>query len=714
MFQIVVFYIIFSLFGFLGLPLVRRAGLSEKAPVLWVAGKIAGLLTFGYLVWFLASLNLLDYQNKLVISLGFLTFGIYGIFDTYKHLSGKTRPEKKSWLLSLVKTEAISSVLFLAYLYIRSYHPDIYDTERFMDMAWLTSSGKTSTFPFLDPWYQGKTVNYYYYGSYLMSLIANLGRVPYVYAYTAALGVLYSGACMLAGVLTYEITAKKSYAALSAFLVTTAGTLFYSGCVLKGFFQTPETVCSWTSSTRLFTPSYIINEIPSYSFTVGDLHAHFLALLPFLFNLILVYGFVKTEKPNKLLTVLLSFGFATSFLSNSWDAITLSVLLALAVLYKFYETHEQQGRHYIARIKSISPFIVSAGLAGLLSGLMILPYILKFHLPVLGFKFVPQYVWTNKLINSQWPTPFSAFFGMWGVFLIGIFWPLWHLRKKLVELKFPLLLTATSLFFLVFVELFFVADIYSVANPPYFRANTVFKFGYHIWIMLSVAFSVMLWAILNPQSFSLNSKKKAVFQNKYSGWIKFGVCVFIFFSLYYPYQALKQYYGLFGGSFKSAFGRSLDGSEFMKNTGIGDYEAVKFINQHIQGRKVLMEAVGDSYKYNGRISVFTGMINPINWLSHEWTWRLDAEAAKKAKPGEQVETGYGKVSAIGQDVKTIYETPDVNMAKSLLGKYQVKYVYIGSLEWSTYPALQENKFASLGKIIYDANGVKIYQVVGSR
>ncbi len=645
---------------------------------------------FGYLVWLLASLRVLDYQNKVGVSVLFLLCIAGGVAATVAQLRKFDASQRRHYLKTFLYLELASFVLFYVYLYVRSFNVAIYGTERFMDMALLTAAGKTHYFPFIDSWYAGKTVNYYYYGSYLVSLLANVSRTQYVLAYTASLGLLFSTACTVAGSLVYEVTSSKKFALLGAFFVTTAGMMFYAAGVIRGALANPSTVYSYASSTRLYSPSYIINEIPSYSFTVGDLHAHLLGLSFFLANLTVLYAFSKAKRPSWVLVFLLAIGMATSIMVNSWDAITMSFLVLLAVLFKDWNDQ-----------RLIKKWIVAGASIAVCMVVLALPFLLNFHSPVLGIRYIPSYVAEYNLKNVQWPTPFWALAGEWGVFAVGITWALVVLRKRLREYVFPITLSVMSVLILVGVEFFFVPDIYSVANPPYFRANTVFKFGYQAWSMLAIAFTVLLWAAFNSGRLV-----------KAQRWVVGGVLgIVLVLSSVYPYQALRQYYGLLGGAPQAqAQTQTLDGMAFMDTAGPGDYEAVQWINENIPERSVFIEAAGQDYSYFGRISVFTGMEDPINWLSHEWTWRFNAKAAKLATPDAQVETGYGAIAAISADVQTIYESTDVSQTQALLQKYGAQYVYVGGLERATYASLDEDKFYQLGTVVYDSGNVQIFKL----
>src|SRR5262249_35789294 len=139
----------------------------------------------------------------------------------------------KSFFKNIFCLELVSLFLYFGYLFVRSYNPAAYGTERFMDMALLNSSLKANYFPFIDPWYAGKVVNYYYYGHYLASVVTKFSHISSFLTYSYSLGILYAVSFLLTTLFVYEICKSKWFAALGGFLVTTAGSLFYSGCVIN-------------------------------------------------------------------------------------------------------------------------------------------------------------------------------------------------------------------------------------------------------------------------------------------------------------------------------------------------------------------------------------------------------------------------------------------------------------------------------------------------
>ena len=515
-----------------------------------------------------------------------------------------------------------------------------------------------------------------------MSLVSNLSGLPYALTYNFSLGLLYCESALLSAGIVFALTGRKFFSAVSAFLVTSAGTVFFAVASVMGYFS--GHLYTYASSTRLYTPSYIINEIPSYSFTVGDLHAHFLALPFFLFDLALVYMLAVSKKINWAFFAFLSVAAATSGMINLWDAVTISVLIFIVLIFK--KSWKWLG----------------AGLfAALFSLLLMWPNLKNFQSPVVGLKFIPSYVAKYNLSNVQYPTPFLAELGMWGVFLTGILFALYLKRKTFKDWYFVAALGVVSLGIIVGVELFFIEDIYGVANPPYFRANTTFKFGYHAWTMLSMAFSAAAYALIRREGNARNRYREHTFPRR-AGWCMLSLALIA--GAFYPYQAFKQFYlpvGKMG---------ELDGSVWMRREMPEDWNAVQYINNNITGRAVIAEAVGDSYTTYARISAFSGMITPMGWKTHEWTWRFDAEAARNAVPGKGIETGWGAVAKVEGDIQRLYETNSASEALEIIRRYGVQYVYVGALERTTYKNLNENKFTELGTAVFRSGASALYKI----
>ena len=58
-----------------------------------------------------------------------------------------------------------------------AYSPDVWNTEKPMDMAFLNAANRADTFPPQDPWLAGADLNYYYLGQLAMAVLVKLTAV---------------------------------------------------------------------------------------------------------------------------------------------------------------------------------------------------------------------------------------------------------------------------------------------------------------------------------------------------------------------------------------------------------------------------------------------------------------------------------------------------------------------------------------------------------
>lgn len=667
-----VFYLAFSLFAPLGLLAVRLFISSFRSA--YAVSKLLGLLLFGYLIWLLSTARFLDFQNIFFIKI-LLVFTIcVAVFLLIKNWPHEWRSKKgENNIASLLLIETFWIILYFAYLWLRSHNAEIHGTERFMDMAFFNASGMTNYFPPTDPWRAGYPINYYYYGHYLFSLVSNIAGVGANYAYTFTLGIIFSSASMLAWAFARSFSNSKIFASLASFLVVVSGTAAFGACVIK-----TAGTCSYVKSTRLYEPSYIINEIPSYSFTVGDLHAHLIALPFFLVALFFLHALFERERIGYGLIGILAVILTSLGMMNPWDFVSLAMIVFLIVVFKIFRSNWKM-------------LIAKMALLGFISIILMLPFLSHFESGASGIGFAPLFVSKHgSPSDQQYPTPFLGWLGIWGGFIAVLALCVAILRKKFFNTKnFSALMVFAGALLLIGVELFFVRDIYSLANPPYFRANTVFKFGFHAWTLFALATMIL---------------SAEVFREYKSRILSVAIIALVFIGLFYPIRAINEFY------LSSFSPRTLDGALFLKTLYPDDYAAIDWLEKNIKERNVLVEAAGDSYTDYGRIGVFSGMINPINWLTHEWGWRFKPESNASTNSGAPVESGWSKIATVSGEVRRIYESKSTEETRSLLQKYGAKFVYIGDIERKEYPNLIELKFHQLGQVVFSSGNSKLFMM----
>ncbi len=145
----------------------------------------------------------------------------------------------------------------------------------------------------------------------------------------------------------------------------------------------------------------------------------------------------------------------------------------------------------------------------------------------------------------------------------------------------------------------------------------------------------------------------------------------------------------------------LNGAQFLDALYPGDAAAIRWINTHIAGDPVIVEATGGEYTDFARISTFTGLPTILGWAGHEIQWRVNwlnnpANAAD-----------FNRRSA---DLDTIYTSTDAQQVMQLLHYYHASYLYVGTLEHQKYPKADLSRFSQFLPVVYQAEGVTIYRI----
>jgi uncharacterized membrane protein len=183
--------------------------------------------------------------------------------------------------------------------------------------------------------------------------------------------------------------------------------------------------------------------------------------------------------------------------------------------------------------------------------------------------------------------------------------------------------------------------------------NTVFKFYYQAWVMLALAGAYAFWWLV------------AHLRQPAARWAFLAGALLLFaLGLLYPLMAS---WGRVEGF---ATQPSLDGASGLARGNPDDWAAIAWLNTNVEGAPVILEAPSStltgagSYRYEGRISAFTGLPAVLGWSLHESQWRGDFVEQALREP----------------DIAAIYSTKDPQLALDLLKKWDVEYVILGNPE----------------------------------
>jgi uncharacterized membrane protein len=313
----------------------------------YLFSKAIGIFIIGYFSWLLGFINFSTGTILLVIGI-MLAFSVY-IFLRYKKEILAFMDEKAALIII---AELFYLLVFLVYAYFRMYQPDIIGTEKFMDFAFMNSITKADSMPPFDPWMWGKGlyISYYYFGYVIMAIMFKLTGIPNGVGFNLSLTytVALSALCMVG--LMYNLT--KNY--VIGFLAA-AFLLLISN--IDGFMQvatnhwTTNNLNWWHTSRIIDMKEYdvTINEFPFFSFLLGDLHPHQMAIPFVLLALNIALTFIKEEDKNlfeikfEKMTFLVFSGLVLGGLwfLNSWDFPTYFFITALCIASYKYSSGEK-------------------------------------------------------------------------------------------------------------------------------------------------------------------------------------------------------------------------------------------------------------------------------------------------------------------------------------------------------------------------------------
>ena len=479
-----------------------------------------------------------------------------------------------------------------------------------------------------------------------------------------------------------------------------------------------------------------INEFPAFTFLYGDLHAHMIAFPITLFALALAVCWAQERRPGWVSILVGGLVIGALWPTNSWDYPTyLALALAALVL----------GR-LSARGEGWSRVIAQAALLVALSRLLYEPY---FRHYLAGYSSLERwrgshtpfsiYLWMHgillfplltRMVTSIWRMlchrPPRASSPSWNSTIIGIlaFAGVLALVAALLDYQVALaalpagacaacllfrpgtpagrrllwLMVGTAMALSLAVEIV-------VLKGDIGRMNTVFKFYLQVWMLLAVAAGVSLgWAYERTRRWSQDWHRL--------WWIGMGLLV-LGGALFLPYGIRARAVDRLS---KEA-GITLDGMAFMRTSKIadgtpelreielvGDYYAIRWMQDHIAGSPVIMEGLAGEYHWGNRVSVYTGLPAVIGWSWHQRQQRI-------MLPDPQVEKRRA-------DVNACYNTGDVAYAWEILKHYGVSYIYVGEYERAFYDPAGLEKFDHMAaqgmlEVVYDKWGVRIYKVVSS-
>jgi len=677
----------------------------------YTLSKAVGWFVAAWGAWLAASLSVTPFgagSARMAVS----ALALVGIGLLATHRGGYLRAwivffrERKRYILAV---ECFFATAFFGFVLLRSYSPEIVDTEKPMEYMFLQASMSARQMPPPDLWLSGHAVNYYYFGFFAQAFLALLSAVALPVAFNLALAGTFAVTLLCLAGTGYNAAAASNGRPSSRIVAAALAPL------LVLFLGNPEAASqSWTAlregqegdffglffaATRVIddrAPGDTINEFPAYSFLLGDLHPHVLAMPLFALGLASSLSLVLyLNRPRRqLLAGAAATGVLTGWLymTNSWDVPVIAALAMGSVLLA--GSHPIQKARSRVTVLVLSVLVVMAVLASL-------PFVLEFEPPVDRNAQIPPRVASIPLLRTLgrylapvwWErTDAVEFLRMWGVQLVlslivllpytrhlgrrnfatVLAWaapallatfvldaPVLSLaplilscillgtRERDPVVRWAFLLAAIGWGLVLLPELVYLRDVFEN------RMNTVFKFYFQAWQVLGVALAVLLAAAVSRLSLGFRGHRTTVPS------IILVVCAL-----------LASLITTFGGVRARVEGGrdGLHGTAFLHTRDAGAYATAAWLRRNSASSDVVLEATGGAYSLYARLATYTGRPTVLGWANHERQWHagqpdLLAEIARR-------ET----------DVRRLYGQIPSSEQEELFRRYDIRYVYYGQME----------------------------------
>lgn len=612
---------------------------------------------------------------------------------------------------------------FLFITAIRAIRPEIAPLpitagEKFLDFGLLQTILRTEALPPQDMWFAGESLQYYYGGHLIASLLTTgTGTEPGI-AYNLSLAVFF-GALLVAGygiaiaIADHNNVNTQVAGVLSVFAIGIAGNIHtfimilawilpIQGILLRAGVAPDHNLLTWEPADFFYWDASriidgTINEFPLFAWLNGDLHAHMMST-PFLLLVVgmcVAYWYTPeadiTER--RALIILMTPFLGLLVIINTWSFPVAGGLIALtisfasaspgslfpSVLHPTTPTYshylEEVYRNGIALLIAlvvlgvglvwVTPFVLdSASTRGIgffperstLSGLLIVHggFLLVF-VPYIAHQL-------SERVDSQHAVLFGG--TIWLLWLVGF----WILDFAAIGLFAPLLVLSwillrtdattgfETVLFVAGLGLILLVELLYVVDPgaPE-RLNTVFKIYMETWVLWAPAVGVVLAKALEwPDS------------RRTLGYVL--VAIFLISTGSYAAFALPAH---FAQDPVDSAGPTLDGTAYVETMYPAEAEAILWLAAQ-EGQPVLVTAAPGGYTWDPETgqgasapASLTGLPTVLGW-HHQEQYRGTVVYEKRM-----------------QAVTTIYEGKP-SQQYALLETYDVSYIYIGPAEEARY------------------------------
>jgi len=809
-------YVLVTLLGWITFPLAYKLfpALADRG---YTLSRAFGLLIWAYVFWLSASLGIA--QNDMGgLLLGLVILAGFGAWAIANLKSSPIIAFLKSNVALIITTELLFLVAFGFMAFARASNPEITTAggEKWMEVAFINAILHSPTFPPHDPWLSGYAISYYYFGYVMTAMLAKFTSMPAGIAHNLMLSLIFGLSAVGAYGLLYNLLAAYGQSKgnerwngnlprLGAFLAPlfllivsnlegllesvhrrgigwnfnpdgNATSSFWTWINLKELTNPPAQPLAWTPdqffwwwrASRVIQDydlngeyREVIDEFPFFSYLLGDLHPHVLAM-PFLLlaiaialnlylggwrgNIDLFFGRLRIDKTGFLVIALALGGLA--FL-NTWDILIAGALIVLS--YALAQVRES-GWGW-ERVEDVLLLGIPAAVAAFV---MYLPFFIGFdsqaggptpnfmyptrgaHLWVMwGTLFVPLiayliFVWRGRT-PANWRAGVSVSLGI----LLGLFATMFAIGFVALKLKPELVLPILEsqgrdavtfiadsvtrrlsyiggLLTLLAILIPTLSFLFSDRQPqtpddelPADRQSPAF-------ILLLIALGTLL--ILGPEFVYLRDnfgyRINTVFKFYYQAWILWSLAAA--FAVAVMLSRMRGWaVWLYTAALVIVLGTGLVYPAFSLPNKTNNFKAEHPEQRTLDGAAYLASAMPDDYQaiqFMQRLD--PGVVAEAVGGQYSEYARISTYTGMPAVLGWPGHESQWRDSALQGsregDIETLYSTTDWLTAQAIITRYHIRYVVVGNLERTKY-RLSEEKFNLFLKLIFQQGSLTIYE-----
>jgi YYY domain-containing protein len=753
---------------------------------------ILGLVLASWLYFILRTLDVLPIgRGGFVFALAVL--GAIGV-ATLRLDRRASATIRRTWPAAAL-TALLFSCLFFAFAAFRSYTSAIGGTEQPMDFLYLNAMLNSPDYPPGDPWLAGSRAAYYYFGYLQTALLTSVADVPASSGYNLGLAALFaSSATAVASVAialarwilpradrrwvsvaggfavvlllfassligVFELAAAHGWGSdglydtfglhhLETCGPDAAGECYSADETARTDAWYPTRFWFWWQATRVIDGT--IAEFPFFSFLLGDLHPHVMAIPLVMLALALAMAAYRGRGPlslgahraNPSAGAVIALALGALAFQNTWDVITFSGLFVAAVYVR--NLRHGTGMGAAAGIgKAPRPLGALAETGNylwpivLLAGLAYLPWLLVFDsqaggiYPYVGTGTAPleglvQFgaplagavlllAWSLRSSRpADWITPLT--YALWVPVLPLLLWaPLaaWHgdlgagleargnggwltlgaLGAMLWALSSGFVLLASRRRPAAISLAFAATGVLLLYGAELFLVKDVF-FGGVPRLNTFFKLGYQAWLLLAVAGGVGGALAFARVRERYAeAWPAAGAfVVVVLLALVYPVLAVPNRTEGFAAD------SNIDGLAALQRNDPAEYALARWVGAEVPPGAVVVEAYGDDYGPAGRVSSRTGRPAPFGWYFHEIQWRGDTDANRARFQERQ------------RLVDTVYAATSPEQLLDALHQLGAEYVVVGRVEKSRYAASGMPDFATVLDVAFEVGDVRVYRM----